>query len=190
MKKIIQKGFTLAEVLITLAILGVVAAVTLPNMVQDTKYQQLGVELSKFVSTLENTATAYAVGNGGTIETPEDVEEMANNTLIYKNKNIRTGVVEFILKDGSFVGFNLAQDTTGFEYALNSQSDASKSQIGSAFIGVTYNPNVKGTVRPGNETYWFALTTKGYVLPAEECTQFLYSNNFKFNKSEFETNCN
>ena len=50
MRKIIKKGFTLAEVLITLAILGVVAAVTLHNMIQDTKYQQLGVKLAKFAS--------------------------------------------------------------------------------------------------------------------------------------------
>ena len=51
MKK--KNGFTLAEVLITLGIIGVVAAITLPTFMNDGKLQQLGTKLSKFRSNLE-----------------------------------------------------------------------------------------------------------------------------------------
>ncbi len=50
MKKI---GFTLAEVLITLGIIGVVAALTAPALVQNTGTAQIGPKLAKAVSTFE-----------------------------------------------------------------------------------------------------------------------------------------
>ena len=50
MKKI---GFTLAEVLITLGIVGVVAALTAPALVQNAATAQTGPKLAKAVSTLE-----------------------------------------------------------------------------------------------------------------------------------------
>lgn len=47
-------GFTLAEVLITLGIIGVVAALTAPALVQNAGTAKIGPTLSKVVSTLEN----------------------------------------------------------------------------------------------------------------------------------------
>ena len=51
MKKI---GFTLAEVLVTLSIIGVVAAVTLPSINANARKAQIGPTLAKAVNTLEN----------------------------------------------------------------------------------------------------------------------------------------
>ena len=52
MKK--KLGFTLAEVLITLGIIGVVAALTAPALVQNAGTAKVGPTLAKVVSTLEN----------------------------------------------------------------------------------------------------------------------------------------
>ncbi len=49
-----ESGFTLAEVLITLGIIGVVAALTAPALVQNAGTAKIGPTLSKVVSTLEN----------------------------------------------------------------------------------------------------------------------------------------
>ena len=46
-------GFTLAEVLITLGIIGVVAALTTPALIQNTGTAKVGPTLAKVVSTLE-----------------------------------------------------------------------------------------------------------------------------------------
>lgn len=54
-----KKGFTLAEVLITLGIIGVVAALTLPILVQDYKKSVASARLKKFVSTI-NQAILFA----------------------------------------------------------------------------------------------------------------------------------
>ena len=49
-----KKGFTLAEVLITLAIIGVVAALTIPSLVTRVQKANIGPTLAKVVNTLEN----------------------------------------------------------------------------------------------------------------------------------------
>ena len=49
-----KKGFTLAEVLITLTIIGVVAALTLPSLTTSVSKNQIGPKLAKAINTLEN----------------------------------------------------------------------------------------------------------------------------------------
>ncbi len=48
------KGFTLAEVLITLGIIGVVAAMTMPSLIANYKVKQTVTQLKKIDSTLQN----------------------------------------------------------------------------------------------------------------------------------------
>lgn len=51
-------GFTLAEVLITLGIIGVVAALTTPSLVQNSRNEANGAKLAVVVSNLENAFTS------------------------------------------------------------------------------------------------------------------------------------
>ena len=54
MKK--RSGFTLAEVLITLGIIGVVAAMTIPTLIQNTNSSKFSAQFKKSVSTLSQAA--------------------------------------------------------------------------------------------------------------------------------------
>ena len=47
-----KKGFTLAEVLITLAIIGVVAALTIPSVIVKTQQQEFKTGAKKAISVL------------------------------------------------------------------------------------------------------------------------------------------
>ena len=58
-----KKGFTLAEVLITLGIIGVVAALTLPGLLTDTASAQIGPKLAKARSMFEQGNQALLSGN-------------------------------------------------------------------------------------------------------------------------------
>ncbi len=49
-----NKGFTLAEVLITLVIIGIIAAITVPVIMQNHKRIETAAKLKKFYSTLSN----------------------------------------------------------------------------------------------------------------------------------------
>ena len=51
-----EEGFTLAEVLITLGIIGVVAAMTIPTLIANTRSQQYRSRLKKTISTLSQAA--------------------------------------------------------------------------------------------------------------------------------------
>ncbi len=59
-------AFTLAEVLITLAIIGVVAALTIPTVVRNYQKQQTVVQLKKVYSALSNT-TNLAIAEEGPV---------------------------------------------------------------------------------------------------------------------------
>ena len=61
-------AFTLAEVLITLGIIGVVAALTLPSVIQNYREQQTVAKLKKIYSIL-NQAMISAVNEYGTLDT-------------------------------------------------------------------------------------------------------------------------
>ena len=72
-------GFTLAEVLITLGIIGVVAALTAPSLIQNVGSAQTGPKLAKAVQTIEvanenminalslNSITSLGIENGKTL---------------------------------------------------------------------------------------------------------------------------
>lgn len=59
-----KNGFTLAEVLITLAIIGVVATLTLPALMTNTAEQQARTALKKGINTLTEAATMNATLKG------------------------------------------------------------------------------------------------------------------------------
>ncbi len=91
-------AFTLAEVLITLAIIGVVAALTIPSVVQNYQKHQTVIRLKKAYSALANT-TSLAIVNEGPIGGWEiedgKSEDFANKYLIpylkvSKNCGIKT----------------------------------------------------------------------------------------------------
>ncbi|MCM1339938.1 MAG: type II secretion system GspH family protein [Muribaculaceae bacterium] len=63
MKKLLH-GFTLAEVLITLGIIGVVAAVTLPSLQVNVNKQALSTQMSKAYSQLSEGLRMYMTNNG------------------------------------------------------------------------------------------------------------------------------
>ncbi len=58
-------AFTLAEVLITLGVIGVVAALTLPSLIQDHKKQETSARLKKFYSAMSQ-AILFAEKDNGT----------------------------------------------------------------------------------------------------------------------------
>ena len=63
------KGFTLAEVLITLAIIGVVAAISIPSVISNTQQQEFKTGLRKAVSVLNSAITMNMALDG---ESPYD----------------------------------------------------------------------------------------------------------------------
>lgn len=62
-----KTAFTLAETLITLAIIGIVAAITIPSLMQSTQDAELKSAWKKSYATLSNATTQIVNENGGSI---------------------------------------------------------------------------------------------------------------------------
>lgn len=60
----VLKGFTLAEVLITLGIIGVVAAMTLPSVINHYQKQATALKVKKFYNMMNNAVNRSVVDNG------------------------------------------------------------------------------------------------------------------------------
>lgn len=63
-----KKGFTLAEVLITLGIIGVVAAMTIPSLLTNTNDQEYTTRLKKKFSEISQAFDQIRADNGGTLQ--------------------------------------------------------------------------------------------------------------------------
>ncbi len=80
-----NKTFTLAEVLITLGIIGVVAALTLPAIVSTTKNKELETGLKKGYSTLAQALKMYEQENGYPVTSSIMRQELKGILMKYLN---------------------------------------------------------------------------------------------------------
>ncbi|MCM1338091.1 MAG: type II secretion system GspH family protein [Muribaculaceae bacterium] len=60
----LKRGFTLAEVLITLGIIGVVAAMTIPNLIADARKRAIENQLKKSYASITNAIRLAEIDNG------------------------------------------------------------------------------------------------------------------------------
>lgn len=72
-----KKAFTLAEVLITLGIIGVVAAMTMPTLIQNQQKRSLEVGTQKFYSMMSQAVKQYMADYG--------VDDLRNSPLVLYN---------------------------------------------------------------------------------------------------------
>ena len=107
-----MRAFTLAEVLITLAVIGIVAAMTIPNLVQSYKKQVATVRLKKFYSMMSQALVLSEIDNGplnswekNVME--DDFEQNRNLTVKYFNTYIKPYIkytnIDENPKEGTFI---------------------------------------------------------------------------------------
>lgn len=127
-----RKAFTLAEVLITLGIAGVITALTLPPLIQNYKKEKVENSLKKFYSVM-NQAVTLSISEYGEIEDPSKYSETLSAEWFkkYITKHINTiksekihsnTYYEAIFIDGSsFTGtiLNNEQKTVSIRFCVN-----------------------------------------------------------------------
>ena len=111
-----KKGFTLAEVLITLGIIGIVAAMTMPTLVANYKKKVTVTRLQKFYSTINQSLKLSETVNGA-YEIWESVDHLDSESMLncwnkYSNGYFNGKKVEKT-SDGIFV---TASDGSGFGF--------------------------------------------------------------------------
>ena len=124
-----EKAFTLAEVLITLGIIGVVAALTLPSLISNYKKRVIATRLEQFASIWQQAIRMAEIENGETTmwegfaaDNPDAMLESYNRYLAKYIKTMETHKtpkgVAFALSNGS-----------GFHYRKSSNTDTWRSNL-------------------------------------------------------------
>ncbi|MDR1326843.1 MAG: type II secretion system GspH family protein [Heliobacteriaceae bacterium] len=172
-----KKGFTLAEVLITLGIIGIVAALTMPSLVTKYKEKETVVKLKKVYSILDN-AMKMAINEQGVIadqwglvygEPQTFVDIISPYLKITKNCRISagcfaSGTYHSLTGQNAYFG----DTATNFSKFIlsNGTSVAVWMQPTSTFLG-TLVIDLNGKKSPntnGKDVFWFQIL-KDRIIP-------------------------
>ena len=107
-----KRGFTLAEILITLAIIGVVAALTIPSVISNAQQQEFKTGLKKAVSVLNEAIQTNIALEG---ETPYDNENL-RDYLIRHMSVIKSGI--FVEDRSKYRGNEFFYTTDGMRFEM------------------------------------------------------------------------
>lgn len=180
-----KKGFTLAEVLITLAIIGVVAALTIPSVVSKYKERATVTKLKKIYSTLSNAYNLAMVENGEVLNwLSADKTAKENQTAFFEVISPYLNISKVCEYDEGCVSKGKVKNLDGSDYSdydkigeykfvLNDGTimifyiEVSRLQAGDSFLG---NIKVdidgqKGENTFGKDFFVFMITSKG-IIPA------------------------
>lgn len=171
-------GFTLAEVLITLGIIGVVAAMTLPALIASHRKHEVVTKLEKFYSVF-NQAVRMSEAEYGDVEgwfkdcgsssaptcTPEEVKEWFDQYIGKHMQVIKTEInsdnsgILVYLNDGSIIGMN--------NYIYDTGLFINKKALDNPLSGINmfnfrFNPKLNTGQSTGNE-YTINKTLEPYT---------------------------
>ena len=133
-----NKAFTMAEVLITIGIVGIVSALTIPNLLNNIKAHQYRQRLKKTISTLSNSARLSQAqygfdysginakcGTNAQNEKPEETQSICaifNSTLIGAKYYAQANYIPMV-KKGENLNYSM---TKGYYFTLNTARDIDK----------------------------------------------------------------
>lgn len=181
-----KKGFTLAEVLITLAIIGTIAAITLPSLMTDTTSAQIGPKLAKAVSMFEQANEAIL--NEHSVDTLTDANLLTSVTTYTGElgRHLKGTVSEendFLSKDGMLYKFKIGDPPD------NPTAPGHMQKVGDVTVDIngSSKPNADGTdifyfswwndgsLRPKGATNWNGLATSSTMPNYSLSTQLISS---------------
>lgn len=208
-----KRGFTLAEILIALTIVGVIAAITIPTLATENKKKVWANSLSSAVSNIENAMTTYLVTEGeyslsDTKAWKEYSTDLGNDKALGKKFGLKKKAE---LADSyyekvypinpnkeaitlSSIGIKGAAYETNSDitYFIETEDGEEKNLILDgcrlekrvATIGIDVNGK-KGPNRIGRDIFAYVLGSDGYLFPYGSTDLNLYDNTAEEN----DTNC-
>ena len=188
-----KKGFTLAEVLITLAVIGVVATLTMPNLIGNYKNRVLMTQLQKTINTVTNSVSRamndYAAEKFGDVVTNPDTAKSFlkdyfdtvnictrdsgySNCLAASYNNIDwntpTGSIFPTAGGMPFVCGNLTSGATVCIASEDNNGHGGAMGFGGIVFVITDVNGLQGPNINGKDLFWFAVLNNGKLWYSAE----------------------
>lgn len=178
-----KMGFTLAEILITLGIVGVIAAVTVPTIIQSYINRSLQVALKKEYSVIQEAFGMYQARNYGSRIKPSQIGSQELKSLIMEffgvikdcgfGSNYNTTLEKPCVKNSEIIYKTLDGKNASMGYFDDGQfilKDGSMVFLenviaGRVYISVDVNGYIKGPNIWGVDLFTFQLMSDGRILP-------------------------
>ena len=147
-------AFTLAEVLITLGIIGVVAAMTMPSLMQNYKRQQATARIKKFVSVINQALISAENDLGPREDWVKGEEDNSDSAYDFLNTYIKPYIKSADIEKRTLFGRNMAT----LRFVDGSQMSV---KIGACY-DIWYDINgEKGPNEKGRDIFVFILCKNG-----------------------------
>ena len=170
-------AFTLAETLIVIGIIGVVAALTLPNLNSSTGDKEKVVKLQKLYSNMNDALGRAQVVYGPINTWPKDgnhTERMMNRLFEFMKVSKNCGLADSSktcwfesLSDQNFGSFITADGSSVFVYSDFScnECELKSGECTCGSIQVDIDGVKKGKNQPGTDIFYFLITKNAGVIP-------------------------
>ncbi len=172
-----KNGFTLLEVLITISIVGIIAALSMSALVKNTNKAHIGPSLAKFVSSFENAAGQLIQEER--IDKLSDLGNFTNNVMPKLEEHLivtplggNSSNYSYKSPDGSNpTAFNNAfQTNDGSIFDVSDTIPTPSTGAGGSYLGaqgvIILDINgAKGTGKAGTETFMFIVDDSGKLIP-------------------------
>ena len=205
LNKNIKKAFTLSEVLITLVIIGIIAAITVPTIIANSNEKALKVALKKNHSVLEQALRRYYIDNGEYFSEETFSSLKIKNEFFSKYFNVGcmgsqckyTNDIEYKTYDGRKAADGIRYGT-GFDLMLDDGTfiyfGAGNTKYECIYLFIDVNGPYKKPNRIGKDTFVYQMFYKsGEVVPggskASNFPEETYCNSSKSNTTQNGFGC-
>lgn len=185
-----KTGFTLAEVLITLMILGVIAAMTVPTLIQDTQKKEQVVQVKKGLSMINQAITMnYALDQ-------ETLSDIATNAKLLEMLKKRLTVVDseansvrtvdgltYYFEPCNVDDFDYAADISAsnciFNIVISTKADASLDASPTALGDGNKTIEQATNAESGVTGFYQFYSGDDRIVPSEKTQEFLTAKDLK-----------
>ena len=167
-----NKGFTLAEVLIALVIIGVISAITISSLIQNTQKQEFVSSLKKTYSVLSQVTNQIIAEEGSPLG--DEGWAATNDSILEQYKKHLNNIkeceagrdcfkrnVKFLAHNGTDSIWGNKTDMTSFIMADGVQVLVGRGGS-NPFLIIDINGE-KGPNTYGRDVFWFYITNSGFI---------------------------
>lgn len=152
------KGFTLAEVLVAISIIGIVAMMTLPALNTNIQRQQVGPLLLRAIATLETANAIYAQENdilnfGNTCNNYASAC-FVNGGIARRIGAVQVNVPEYDVRPWGALRPQAFDTKNGFAYIMNDRN-----------IYIDVNGTTRGPNMFGRDLFYTVMDSDGKIFP-------------------------